>query len=433
MVLHILRTLFVLLMGAVGWYYLQHPTQFFGQYTWLVMAMALTVGVFTVCVDILSPRRKLAIFSGAFLGLVVGIFVAYALSFVVRLVVEQQLTAPIGMSRGEKDAFDARRNTIIDFVNVIIGITTTYLSISFILQTKDDFRFIIPFVEFAKQTRGARPMLLDTSVLIDGRIADIAATGILESQLVVPRFVLDELQQIGDSGDRLKRNRGRRGLDVLAKLQANRKVEVVLYEGAARDDNPNNDVDTRLLLLGKELAARVLTNDLNLNKIAQLRNVDVININQLATSLRPAVLPGEKLSVRLVKTGDQAGQGIGFLDDGTMVVVEHGRSHLNENVDVVVTSSLQNNSGKMIFGRIVDHTHHHTHDDSPTPTLTATPALTPAPTPNQPSAAPPTPVVATPPLPHQGPGGPHQGAGAPHQGAGAPHASIPAKPRSRAS
>lgn len=366
MVLHVLRTLFVLLMGAVGWYYLQHPTQFLGKYTWLVMAMSLTLAVFTVCVDILSPRQKLTIFSGAFFGLVVGLLIAYAMTFVVRMVVEQLVTPSVIAGRFDQlEQFEKRRDALIFFIEVLIGVTACYLCISFTLQAKDDFRFIIPFVEFSKERRGARPMLLDTSVLIDGRVADIAATGLIESQVVVPRFVLEELQAIADSPDKLKRARGRRGLDVLGKLQGNRRVEVVLYDAAHRDEAATSvgaqavaveelTVDNRLLALGRELNARVLTNDYNLNKVAQLRGVDVVNINQLALALKPVVLPGERLTVRLVKPGDQPGQGVGYLDDGTMVIVEGGRSHLNEEVDLSVTSSLQNNTGKMVFGKLLD-------------------------------------------------------------------------------
>jgi uncharacterized protein YacL len=392
-------------MGAVGWYYLQHPTQFLGRYTWTVMGIALAIGVLTVCVDILSPRRKLAIFSGTLFGLIVGLFIAFGISFVVSLVIVQQMPVPPELSaKPDTDAFIARRTAIIDFINVLVAVTSSYLAISFILQTKDDFRFIIPFVEFAKERRGARPMLLDTSVLIDGRIADIAATGILESQLIVPRFVLEELQLIADSGDRLKRNRGRRGLEVLSKLQQNRKVEVVLYEGVPQEEHSAADVDAKLIMLGKELSARVITNDFNLNKVAQLRSVDVININQLASAVKPIVLPGEKMSVRLSKTGDQPGQGVGFLDDGTMVVVEGGRNHLNDEVEFTVTSSLQNNSGKMIFGRLVDrvanaehaesdhaqpHGSSHAANHSPAPAAPAPAATsTHAPTPPVPAAAP---------------------------------------------
>jgi len=286
----------------------------------------------------------LAVFSGTFLGLVVGLLIAYILSFVVELYFDQY---------GSSAQTPQARLATIRAVNLAIGVICCYFSISFILQTKDDFRFIVPYVEFSKQRKGPRPALLDTSVLIDGRITDIASTGILESQLIVPRFVLNELQLIADSVDRLKRNRGRRGLDVLAKLQANPRAEVLLYEGGTREQDHAN-VDHQLMALAQELGARVLTNDFNLNKVAQLRGVDVININDLANALKPVVLPGEKMAIRLLKAGEEAGQGVGYLEDGTMVVVEGGRQHLNENVEFTVTSALQTSAGRMIFGRLGD-------------------------------------------------------------------------------
>jgi uncharacterized protein YacL len=248
-------------------------------------------------------------------------------------------------------ASDAQRLAISSNVDIVIGVVLTYLAISFVLQTKDDFRFIIPYVEFSKQTKGSRPMLLDTSVLIDGRVADIAETGILESRLIVPRFVLSELQTIADSGDKLKRNRGRRGLDVLQRLQSNKRTEVIMYDSSARDAGPE-DVDAKLMNLSAELNGRVLTNDFNLNKVASLRGVDVININDLANALKPVVLPGERMTVRLLKPGESPGQGVGYLVDGTMVVVEQGRPHLNEEIEFTVTSVLQTSAGKMIFGRL---------------------------------------------------------------------------------
>jgi uncharacterized protein YacL len=239
-----------------------------------------------------------------------------------------------------------------EYINMLVGVISCYLSISFILQTKDDFRFVIPYVEFSKQTKGARPMLLDTSVLIDGRINDVAATGILESQLIVPRFVLHELQAVADSSDKLKRNRGRRGLDMLAKLQGTEHADVILYDSHTREES--TEVDQRLVALAKELNGRILTNDFNLNKVAQLRGVDVVNINDLANALKPVVLPGERMMVRLVKPGETPGQGVGYMEDGTMVVVEQGRNHLNEEVEFVVTSALQTSAGRMIFGRMPD-------------------------------------------------------------------------------
>jgi uncharacterized protein YacL len=361
MILHVLRALFILLMGAVGYFLLLQPSEVLGQYTWLTMMVTLCVGVFIVCADILSPRRKLAMFSGTFLGLVVGIFIAYALSFVVTLIVDNYLPA---ISDDARDFLSktyainkksiSNRDMVVQNVNLVLGVVCCYLSISFILQTKDDFRFIIPYVEFSRQTKGSHPILLDTSILIDGRITDIAATGIFENQLIVPRFVLDELQLVADSGDKLKRNRGRRGLDILTKLRSLARTEVIIYDHSVHSETEVDGVDQKLLALAKQLNARVLTTDFNLNKVAQLRGVDVININDLTHALKPVVLPGEKMNVRLMKGGEEPGQGVGYLDDGTMVVVEQGRGHLNEEVEFTVTSALQTSAGRMIFGRMGD-------------------------------------------------------------------------------
>ncbi|MGD0768775.1 MAG: PIN domain-containing protein [Tepidisphaeraceae bacterium] len=341
MVLQILRALFVLLMAAIGYYFLKEQIGIYQVPPWLMLMVTLTIGVLVVCIDILSPRRKLAIFSGTFLGLIVGMMTSYGFSFIVSLLVDRYMP----------DASNAQKIATTNYLNIVIAVVFTYLAISFILQTKDDFRFIIPYVEFSKQTKGSRPMLLDTSVLIDGRVADIAETGILESRLIVPRFVLSELQTIADSGDKLKRNRGRRGLDVLQRLQSNKRTEVIMYDSSARDAGPE-DVDAKLMNLSAELSGRVLTNDFNLNKVASLRGVDVININDLANALKPVVLPGERMTVRLLKPGESPGQGVGYLVDGTMVVVEQGRPHLNEEIEFTVTSVLQTSAGKMIFGRL---------------------------------------------------------------------------------
>jgi uncharacterized protein YacL len=349
MILHVLRALFVLLISAVGYFYATQ-TGMWGEATWLAMMVALVVGVLVVCIDILSPRKKLAVISGTFFGLIVGILIAYALSFVVNLVLEQIIVPRLDPANIDINA--SQRETIARYINYLIGVTTSYLAISFILQTKDDFRFVIPYVEFAKQTKGNQPILLDTSALIDGRINDIAATGIFQSQLIVPRFVLRELQTISDSADKLKRARGRRGLDVVAKLQDNDKVDVMVYDSSASDAPGQKDVDQLLMDLAQHLSARVVTADFNLNKVAQLRGVPVLNLNDLTEALRPVVLPGERMNVRLLKPGEEAGQGVGYLDDGTMVVVEHGRPHLNEEVEFTVTSVLQTSAGRMIFGRL---------------------------------------------------------------------------------
>jgi len=192
-------------------------------------------------------------------------------------------------------------------------------------------------------------------VIIDGRIADICDTRVIDTKLIVPRFVLQELQGIADSSDKLKRNRGRRGLDILKRMQSNTKIELQMHEGnvpEVREGGERIRVDERLVILAKALGARVVTNDFNLNKIAQLQGVEVINLNEVANSLKTVALPGENLLVRVVKPGDQIGQGVGYLDDGTMVVIEQGRAYIGHEVSLVVTSVLQTPAGRMIFGRV---------------------------------------------------------------------------------
>jgi uncharacterized protein YacL len=192
-------------------------------------------------------------------------------------------------------------------------------------------------------------LILDTSVIIDGRVADIAETGFLSGTLVIPQFVLRELQQIADSADSIKRNRGRRGLDILQRLQKKKgSYEIVISEA----DFPDvREVDHKLIELAKQIEGKIVTNDFNLNKVAQLRGVSVLNINELANALKPVVLPGEIMRVFVLKEGKEYNQGVAYLDDGTMVVVDNARRMIGKNVDVSVTSVLQTTAGKMIFGR----------------------------------------------------------------------------------
>jgi len=199
--------------------------------------------------------------------------------------------------------------------------------------------------------RGAKQYfkILDTSVIIDGRVADIAETGFLGGVILIPQFVLRELQQIADSSDSAKRNRGRRGLDILQRIQKNHNLDVQIYEA----DFPQvREVDLKLIELAKQLNAPIVTNDFNLNKVAHLRGVEVLNINELANALKPVVLPGEIMRVFILKEGKEYNQGVAYLDDGTMVVVDNARRLIGKNVDMTVTSVLQTTAGKMIFGRI---------------------------------------------------------------------------------
>jgi uncharacterized protein YacL len=194
----------------------------------------------------------------------------------------------------------------------------------------------------------SRPKILDTSVIIDGRIADICETGFLEGPLIVPQFVLKELQQIAGSSDTLRRNRGRRGLDILQRMQKSVELDVRIVD----HDFPRiREVDAKLVALGKLLKGKVLTNDFNLNKVAELQGVLVLNINQLANAVKPVVLPGEVMNVYVMKEGKEYGQGVAYLDDGTMVVIDNARKYLSQHIDVAVTSVLQTTAGRMIFTR----------------------------------------------------------------------------------
>jgi uncharacterized protein YacL len=295
------------------------------------------VGVLVMVTDILVRDKQITTISAVYFGLLIGLLIG-------------TITAS-ALDPFLSDWFGrVPRRT--ETLKLLITIVCCYVSISTLLQTKDEFRFIIPYVEFSKQIKGQKPLVLDTSVIIDGRIADICDTRVIDNKLIVPRFVLQELQGIADSSDKLKRNRGRRGLDVLKRLQTNAKVDLQMHEANVPELRDVGRVDERLVVFAKVLSARVMTNDFNLNKIAQLQGVEVINLNEVANSLKTVALPGESMVVRLVKAGDQLGQGVGYLDDGTMVVVEQGRSQIGQEVPITVTSVLQTPAGRMIFGRI---------------------------------------------------------------------------------
>ncbi|WP_042145342.1 PIN/TRAM domain-containing protein [Paucisalibacillus sp. EB02] len=193
-----------------------------------------------------------------------------------------------------------------------------------------------------------RPKILDTSVIIDGRIADICQTNFLEGTIVIPQFVLGELQHIADSSDVLKRNRGRRGLDVLNRIQKDLPIKVEIYEG---DFEEIHEVDSKLIKLAKVIDGIVVTNDFNLNKVCDLQGVHVLNINDLANAVKPVVLPGEELMVQVIKDGKEQNQGIAYLDDGTMIVVEEGRNYIGKTIEVLITSVLQTSAGRMIFAK----------------------------------------------------------------------------------
>jgi uncharacterized protein YacL len=307
---------------------------------WLFFLGTLALAGGVMAIDIIVPRKPIDAISAVYFGLLVGVFLTY----VVMLVLTPLLPAP---EVADRWATGVRTTT-----SLMVGMVLCYFCISVLVQTKDDFRFIIPYVEFSKEVKGLKPYVLDTSVVIDGRIADLVETNVLDNQLIMPRFILSELQAIADSGDKLRRARGRRGLDILNRLRNNEEVDLKIYdrELPEMDDQP---VDMKLVLLAKHLEGKIVTGDYNLNKVARLHNVAVINLNDIANSLKPVFLPGESLGVRIVKPGEEMGQGVGYLDDGTMIVVEGGRDHLGKEVKINVTSVLQTSAGRMIFGKVL--------------------------------------------------------------------------------
>ena len=240
---------------------------------------------------------------------------------------------------------------VLQQVGVLSAIIFSYLGAVTILRGQDEFNLMIPFVKLESKGPGEELILLDTSVIIDGRIADIAETHFLSGRLVLPRFVLKELQLIADSSDPLKRNRGRRGLDILNRIKKNPHLEVKIQE---MDFPEFSTVDAKLVKLGQVLNAKVFTNDYNLNKVAELQGVKVLNINELANALKPVVMPGETMQVKILKEGKEHDQGVAYLNDGTMVVVDNGRRRIGQTLTVTVTSVLQTQAGRMIFAKLAE-------------------------------------------------------------------------------
>jgi uncharacterized protein YacL len=322
--LHIVRAIFVgvcaVLGGAIGDQVYKHAIH--------GLLAGLGSGLCFVLLELAFTRRVASVLSTLMIGLLVGCLVSYFINVSLDLVLPE--STPV----------------VKTFRNISITVVLSFLSILIILHMKDDFKFVIPFVELKRESGGSKPVLLDTSAIIDGRIADVMDTKVLDTQVIVPRFVLNELQQVADSQDKLKRNRGRRGLDILNRLRKSKGVEIQEVELPEIQG-----VDAKLVKLAKTLDARIVTTDFNLNKVAQVSGVEVINVNDLAVALRPVVLQGEKLSIKIIRTGESAGQGVGYLDDGTMVVAEECAGRIGQEVELTISNVLQTSAGRLIFGR----------------------------------------------------------------------------------
>ena len=332
MVLWVLRAVFMAIAFGAG---ISIVTQNTEDSQGLFTGITLIVGAAgIVSFDILIRKKPIDVISCSYFGIVIGLFLTYIVGVAVDPILTFSKVGDLEHTRG--------------MLNLLLAIPLCYICTSFLLQTRNDFRFIIPYVEFSKEIKGNKPLILDTSVVIDGRIADLVDANIFDSQLVMPKFVLAELQNIADSSDKMRRTRGRRGLDILKQLQANTKVDLLIDERES-DDMKDQPVDAKLVLLAKQLNGKVVTGDYNLNKIATLQDVPVINLNDIMNALRPVFLPGEEFKVKIIKEGEGDAQGVGYLDDGTMIVIEGGRSHLQEVAHVSVTSVLQTSAGRMIF------------------------------------------------------------------------------------
>lgn len=335
MTLLFIRIFFVILSSMVGYFTavsFMHPGL-----KWGLLGAAIGFAISGILIIFESWMRKVSVrnLSAAVFGLIFGLFMSWVLTSAVKLI-----------------PMDPRTFSTIQ---IVLTLTFCYLGMVISMRGKDEFNLVIPYVKFSRQNQSDQIVLLDTSVIIDGRIADIIATKFIDGKIVIPKFVLKELQQISDSSDSLKRNRGRRGLDILQKIRKSSDTDVKIED----EDFPDiADVDAKLIKLAKILGAKVATNDYNLNKIAQLQDVAVLNINELANALKAVVLPGEVLDVKIIKEGKEFNQGVAYLEDGTMIVVDNTRNLIGQNVRAVVTSVLQTSAGRMIFARLENSDYH---------------------------------------------------------------------------
>ena len=292
------------------------------------LLVGLVFGLLLVLADRLLKGLSLRAFSSATLGLLLGLFLANLL-----------MASEVLRYQSETTQWIARLVVYCGF-----GYLGTMLAMR---SSRDEFSLIIPYVRFARETTQHEPLVIDTNVIIDGRIADLCATGFLSKSLIVPRFVLGELQMLADSHDAIKRERGRRGLDILNQLQRAREIDLTIHDSGL--DDTDLHVDARLVRVAKLLQARLLTNDQALCQVARLQQVPVLNLSDLARALRPAVTAGDELELSLVKEGRDPHQAVGYLPDGTMIVVNHGRPFLGKVATVVISSALQTAGGRLIF------------------------------------------------------------------------------------
>ncbi len=328
MTLLALRCVFLILCVLGGWSISQMHEDW-TQNQLLAVLISLAGGCAVIGLDKLLKGFSLRGLSAASFGLFIGFVMSYFIgnSVLFRFIDEQPKL----------------------IAQIVMYVVFSYLATVIALRGKDEFNMVIPYVKFRRIDRPERLVLLDTNIIIDGRIIEVCNTGFLDAVLIVPRFVLHELQLIADAGDDMKRHRGRRGLEVLQALEKHHRAEVKIHEDDVLD---TPDVDDKLVKLAQRLPAEILTNDHNLQRIAELQKVKVLNLYELSKALRPVLLPGEPLNLRLVKAGKEPGQAVAYLADGTMVVVNHAQPLVGQEVSVVIESVLQTAAGRLVFAQL---------------------------------------------------------------------------------
>ena len=328
MTIQLIRIFFLILSTVCG-FYLGSLFPEVQNAMWIGAACGALASMVLIIIEVKLESVSLRNLSAAAFGLVFGFFMAWMVTLIMRLIPMDPAYYSISQ--------------------IVFTLVFCYLGMVISLKGKDEFNLIIPYVRFSREDQRDQLFILDTSVIIDGRIAGICETGFVQGKIIIPRFILQELQAVADSPDDLKRNRGRRGLDMLDQLKKVQGIDVIIHD----EGLPGiRDVDAKLVRLAKILDCEVLTNDFNLNKVAKIEGVKVLNINDLSNALRPVVFPGEQMSVIIKKEGKEKNQGVGFLDDGTMIVVDDARRYIGKPVKVSVTSVLQTSAGRMIFAAL---------------------------------------------------------------------------------
>jgi len=329
----VIRILLVLACSISGSAIAYYTADSNSSYLILQLIAGLIIGSFVAFLVIRLEKdlRKISlkIILGGVIGMIIGLLIALILGFGLNMVSKIR-----------------ENQQIVPWIYLLLTGILGYLGLVLGSKKIEEFNFRTPGVKTDSDNR-----ILDTSVIIDGRIADICDSGFMDGEIIVPRFVLNELQLVADSSDSIKRSRGRRGLDILNRMQKSSNITIKIIE---QDFPKIKGVDAKLVALAQKMNAKLLTNDFNLNKVAELQGVRVLNINELANSMKPVVLPGEQMSVKIIKEGKESGQGVGYLDDGTMIIVDGAQKLLNANVEVIVTSMLQTTAGRMIFSELKD-------------------------------------------------------------------------------